>query len=156
MLDFLIFVGALFLFAGLVVVIKPPKKLTRKTGLIYLVIGAALGLGAVALSDSSESNADIAQAKAEREEDKRKGFHCLSAWDGSHPDLERFVEDRLVDPDSYEHIKTLVSPVSGIGTHNISMQFRARNGFGGMTIGSASAVITQEDCKIVTASIDGN
>ncbi|MBO6808421.1 hypothetical protein [Thalassospira sp.] len=156
MLDFLIFVGALFLFAGLVVVIKPPKKLTRKTGLIYLVIGASLGLGAVALSDSSESDAEIAHAKADREEEERKGFHCLSAWDGSYPDLERYVEDHLVDPDSYEHIETLISPVSDIGTHDVSMQFRARNGFGGMTIGSASAVITQEDCKIVTASIDQN
>lgn len=112
----------------------------------------AKGYSGVSEMETAEAQEAIRQANEER----RKGFHCLSAWDGSYAALERFVEERLGDPDSYEHIKTLVSPVSDIGTHNISMQFRARNGFGGMVIGTASAVITQDDCKIVTASIDGN
>jgi len=156
MLGFLTLFGAFLTIGGLIIVIKPPKNSNRKTGAIALALGLVLSFGGISLSESSKSDADIAQAKADREEEERKGFHCLSAWDGSYPDLERYVEDRLVDPDSYEHIKTLISPVSDIGTHNVSMQFRARNGFGGMTIGSASAVITQEDCKIVTASIDEN
>ncbi|WP_339860466.1 hypothetical protein [Thalassospira alkalitolerans] len=148
--------GFLFALYGLVFVIKPRKSIGRRGGAILLTVGVISLIGAGIYEDANTSESDVARAKEEREEEVRKGFHCLSSWDGSYPALERFVEERLGDPDSYEHIKTFVSPVSDIGTHNVAMQFRARNGFGGMTIGNASAVISQDGCKIVTASIDGN
>jgi len=106
--------------------------------------------------------ARLAEAKAEEQarlaaeeaEDKRKGFHCLSAWDGAYNELERYVEKRLRDPDSYEHIETRIAPVSESGTHLVYMQYRARNGFGGMTIGEAMAEITNEGCIMVSAVVE--
>ncbi|WP_412557566.1 hypothetical protein [Thalassospira sp. MIT1370] len=152
-------IGAFFTLGGIGAMFKPEKNITRKQGAIFAVVGiimVVVGWNWNSEEDAKREALETAARAAEKAEDRRKGFHCLSAWDGSQRDLERYVKDHLRDPDSYEHIKTLISPVSDIGTHNISMQFRARNGFGGMTIGSASAVITQEGCKLVTASIDGN
>lgn len=110
----------------------------------------AKGYSGVSEMEAAESQ----KAKQEEEEKHRKGFHCLSAWDGSQRDLEKYVKDHLRDPDSYEHIETRIAPVSDVGTHNVAMQYRARNGFGGMTIGSATGVITNDGCKLVTASVE--
>jgi len=86
---------------------------------------------------------------------------CFSAWDGSYFRLENYVEDRLKDPDSYEHIKTAygrkVETTYGAeesGTYVVHMQYRAKNSFGGYVIGNASAIIT-EDCKMLSASSSG-
>lgn len=79
---------------------------------------------------------------------------CFSAWDGSYFRLENYVEDRLKDPDSYEHIKTAYGRTEESGTYVVHMQYRAKNSFGGYVIGNASAIIT-EDCKMLSASSSG-
>ena len=45
-------------------------------------------------------------------EKKRKGFHCLSAWDGSHRGVKTYVEERMREPDSFEHIETRITPIN--------------------------------------------
>jgi hypothetical protein len=67
----------------------------------------------------------------------------FSFWDGSHDATERRVKERLVDPKSYEHIKT---------TYNvkddhllIKLRYRSRNGFGGMVTGTAFARVTFDE-----------
>ena len=90
--------------------------------------------------------------ESERQE-KRKGFHCLSPWDGSHRDLTRRVKGQLVDPDSFEHISTRVSPVSA-GIHTWRMTFRAKNGFGGMVVNAATGYYQNEGCGGTLVSID--
>ena len=90
-------------------------------------------------------------AEAER---KRKGFHCLSGWDGSHRGVKQTIEDRMRDPDSFEHIETRITPVNESGTHTLSMQYRARNGFGGMTNGIATATIQNSSCDYSITSIE--
>ena len=70
-------------------------------------------------------------------EDRRKGFHCLSAWDGSHREFVRLVKKRMNDPDSFEHVETRVTPVQNDGKHVITMQFRGRNAFGGIVKNTA-------------------
>ena len=86
---------------------------------------------------------------AQKAEDKRKGFHCLSAWDGSHREVVKNVKRSLNDPDSFEHDRTLVSPVSKEGTHNLTMHFRAKNAFGGYVRGTARATYTNAGCMHV-------
>ena len=38
-----------------------------------------------------------AEAQAEAE-DRRKGFHCLSQWDGAHTEFKRFVKSQMRNP----------------------------------------------------------
>lgn len=87
-----------------------------------------------------------AHKSAAAAEEKRQGFHCLSQWDGAHSSLKRAVKDSMRDPDSFEHIETRITPVSDEGTHVLFMEYRAKNGFGGMNIGTARAIIDNDDC----------
>ena len=98
---------------------------------------------------AAEAAAKVA-AEAAR---KRKGFHCLSAWDGSHRGVKKYVEERMRDPDSFEHIETRVTPVDENGRHTLVMKYRARNGFGGMTVGVALANYNNSDCSATITSI---
>lgn len=87
-----------------------------------------------------------AEILAEKAENKRKGFHCLSGWDGSHRLFKKEVESQMRDPDSFEHISTRVSPISPKGTHIAIMKYRARNGFGGMTNETAVGGYFNDGC----------
>jgi len=102
---------------------------------------------------------ELKRLKAEEEgreaaNKKRKGFHCLSAWDGSHRGVENYIKDRLKDPGSFEHIETRITPVSPEGTHSLTMKYRAKNGFGGYTVGAAVAVVSNEGCRATILSAE--
>lgn len=90
--------------------------------------------------------AERAEGLEERLSNRRKGLHCLSPVDGSHPDVVRVVKDRLADPDSFQHIKTLVFPADAMGRHRLLMTYRGRNGFGGMVRGRATAKLYGLSC----------
>ena len=55
--------------------------------------------------EQKTATAKVAKAKkvaaeaAAAAEKKRKGFHCLSSWDGSHRELKTYVEKRMREPD---------------------------------------------------------
>ena len=115
------------------------------------------------LSASVEARGrEQAAAAAERErqekqaklEERRKGFHCLSAWDGSHSDFKRAVKEMMRNPSSFEHIETRIAPVNDEGNHSLIMTYRAENGFGGMNTGQALATIRQSDCSYSIVSIE--
>lgn len=97
---------------------------------------------------SEEEQQEQAERAAEQAENRQRGFHCLSSWDGSHRDVVRQVEAMLQDPASFEHDETRVSPVSTNGTHNLVMEFRARTIFGGMARYTATATYGQ-NCRII-------
>lgn len=105
---------------------------------------------AAAAAKAAKEAADAA-ALAERQ---RKGFHCLSGWDGSHRAVKKYVEERMREPDSFEHIETRVTPVDDNGEHALIMQYRGRNAFGGMAIGVIAARIRNSDCHATIVSID--
>jgi hypothetical protein len=92
---------------------------------------------------------DKAKALAEQKESekKQKGFHCLSYYDGSHRSIVKYVEKNLRDPDSFEHIETKIWPVTPKGEHQLMMRYRAKNGFGGMTIGKVVATVKNSNCS---------
>lgn len=86
-------------------------------------------------------------------EERRKGFHCLSVWDGSNRDLVAQIKRRLNDDDSFEHVDTTITPVNAAGSHILKMEFRAANAFGAKMLLSAWARINPADCKAEIISV---
>lgn len=103
---------------------------------------------------AAEQQAAADAAEAEDAELRRKGFHCLSTWSGAHRGVVAAVKAQLRNPDSFEHIETRITPVSGEGAHQLFMDYRAENGFGGMTISTALAVVQQVDCAFLVTQME--
>jgi hypothetical protein len=101
-------------------------------------------------SKDKETSSEQLAADAEK---KQNGFHCLSTWDGSSRELYDAVKATLRDPSSMEHVETRIAPVAANGTHLITMQFRAKNGFGGMNVSKAVGRLRNSDCNIVDWNI---
>ena len=80
-------------------------------------------------------------------EEERKGFHCLSQWDGNHEGLEALVRDELNDPGSMKTYSTRITPVDENGYHTIIMDFGANNAFGGMVRNAAVGLVDNETCE---------
>lgn len=73
-------------------------------------------------------------------EHKEKVKQQFSKFDGSHYMLERYLKKHLKDPSSYDHIETRYSDQKD---HLIVLtKYRAKNGFGAMTIGMIKAKIS--------------
>jgi hypothetical protein len=104
----------------------------------------------VAKEAAREAEEVAKKAAVEEKEaaNRRSGFHCLSSWDGSHRRLVEWTKENLNDPGSFEHDETRIAPVTADGTHTIYMQYRARNGFGGMVRGTTVAKIQNEGCNL--------
>ena len=102
---------------------------------------------------AAEQAVKEATKAAEEAEDRRKGFHCLSKWDGNHEGLEALVRDQLNDPGSKETYSTKIAPVNNLGKHGIIMDFGARNAFGGMVRSTAMGWINSETCEAELTSI---
>lgn len=76
-------------------------------------------------------------------------FHCLSSWDGSLRELVSEVKENLREPDSFEHMETRVTRVDAVGVQEIIMRYRARNGFGGVSIEAARGRFRNSDCALL-------
>jgi hypothetical protein len=127
-----------------------PGPLTNVISLavLGLILYACLG------PEKTKSPAEIALARAKEADDRTAGFHCLTTWDGSHADFAYDVRSVMREPDSFEHIETRVTPVDDGGEHNIIMQYRARNGFGGMNVGEAIGTFRNSDCASTVISVE--
>jgi len=99
----------------------------------------------LASAADAEDRAERAAAASAEAEDRRKGFHCLSGWDGSNRSFVTQVERAMRNPDSFEHVETRISPVNE-GEHGVWMTFRAENGFGGLNVERMYARIDHESC----------
>lgn len=119
--------------------------------IFQFIVGLVAIAFLVSLCSSGEKGSS--SGKKDSAEDRRKGFHCLSAWDGSHRDFKKQVKEVMRDPDSFEHISTRVTPEKN-GEHTIIMEYRARNGFGGMNIGTALGTYSNATCKSVVLSVE--
>ena len=113
--------------------------------LIIIIVG-------VAMDDSSPENER--KRAAEEAEERRKGFHCLSTWDGHHDGLEELVKNQLNDPSSMEPHETRIAPVNELGQHTIFMDFGARNAFGGVVRNTATGWVDNETCEATLLAIN--
>ncbi|MEP9373861.1 hypothetical protein [Mesorhizobium sp. KR1-2] len=86
------------------------------------------------------------QATLERQ---RSGRHCLSSWDGSPRRLVAAVKGSLRNPSSFEHIASSITPRNERGEHEVVMEYRAQNGFGGVSLGVATALVRSADCSVI-------
>jgi hypothetical protein len=143
--------------------VKAQLKASNKDGLIgcAVILGVLLMIGMCSAANkptksAEELEAEAKLAKVEEETKRKSGFHCLSAWDGSHRGIVESVKKGLREPDSFEHIETVIGPVTDKGIHALSMKYRARNGFGGMNVGTVIASVRNSDCggEILLASDD--
>jgi hypothetical protein len=89
------------------------------------------------------------QAAADLERKQKSGELCESAWDGSVPNVIYAVKNMLRNPASFEHISTYVTAVDSKGLNEVTMSYRAQNGFGGMNEVFMVAKIRNSDCEVV-------
>jgi len=147
-------------------------KLWRSCWVGYICITATmLGVGRLSLVFKDPPTPEEIKIAAERQEtinraieekkvaeerevaeSRKKGFHCLSTWDGQNRSLERLVISAMNDPDSFDHVETLIGPKNKDGQHFIKMKYRGRNGFGGMVIESVSGYVSNNTCEITSIS----
>jgi hypothetical protein len=85
--------------------------------------------------------------KVQAEQNKIKGFHCLSAWDGSYRPLVETIKKYLKDPDSFKHRETTISPNNG-GIHVALMTYGAKNSYGGYVVEKAAARL-DSNCNLL-------
>lgn len=111
----------------------------------FVIVCLAILFG---LAFCQQSPEDKASAAAKEAAERQQGFHCLSKWDGANRDFVTAVTNSLREPSSFEHIETLISPLRE-GKHAVFMKYRARNGFGGMSVEDAAATIDPNTCKVI-------
>lgn len=87
-------------------------------------------------------------------EDRRKGFHCLSQWDGNHDGLESLVRDQLNDPGSLKTYETRIGRVAQENRHRIEMDLGATNLFGAMVRLTAYGWVDNATCKATLTSVE--
>ena len=117
------------------------------SGCVSLVM--LIGLIALVAHCSSSSTPTPQQTQADQakaEQDRKQGLHCLSGWDGSNRSLVDQVKRQLREPTSFEHVETDIQPEVN-GKHSITMEYRARNGFGGMDVATAEGTVDHETCE---------
>lgn len=117
--------------------------------LLFLISQCQASNEAEAKKEAVAEQQRATEARAEEAENRKKGFHCLSGWDGSFAPLVEAVKARLRDPDSFEHVETVVTPADNAGIHTAAMKYRAKNGFGGLNVEHAAATYRNRDCSAV-------
>lgn len=116
--------------------------------LVGFLILVFVGLFSDDPDDSDPKDTEPKTAEERRQERVEKAF---SAWDGAHRNLERYITERLKDPDSYEHIETRYVDQ---GEHVVVYtKYRAKNSFGGYVIQEAGAKAKLDGTLI---SVNGN
>ena len=120
-------------------------------------------LAALSIERTDETGATVAESTAmtvddypsapSAAEEKRKGFHCLSMWDGNNRDMEALIKQQLSDPGSMEVIGTRIVPVNEWQKHVIHVDFTARNAFGGRVRSTAIGSVDHETCAVTFIGI---
>lgn len=118
-------------------------KTARKAGMAGCGIIVAIPVIWIAMTLASGPSPE-AVARVARE--KQSGEYCLPA--GHSNAFTAAVKQKIREPDSLEPISTTIEP-SVEGEHRIRMTYRARNGFGGVSLGVAEGFVS-EDCDVAT------
>lgn len=91
---------------------------------------------------------EAAQVKfaQQRRVENKDGQMCLDRSGENQATIDALVPT-LREPDSFEHVSTMIGPVNSDGTHNLVMRYRAKNGFGGVSFGMTRAIVSNVDCS---------
>lgn len=110
---------------------------------------------AAALKEQTAERVAEEEERAAEEKERNSGLQCLNGWSGAYPALVDLVKPAMRNPDSFDHVETRITPRDGNGQHRVLMTFRAENGFGGMNIERALALVEGDDCRMISWEIDG-
>jgi len=111
-------------------------------GVLGIIIWQSIGDG------GDEGTTDPDAAIVAEAEQRQKGFHCLSQWDGANRSTVHQVKSALRNPDSFEHVETRITPLDKTtGEHHLGMTYRAQNGFGGMNVETTYARVNSATCE---------
>lgn len=116
-------------------------------GIVLLVVFSLL-VWTCSSGDSETIDTANSEKAVNEAEKRRKGFHCLSEWDGSNRSTVKQVERLLRNPESFEHVETKIAPVDEeTGEHGLAMTYRAENGFGGTNVETIYARVNNGSCE---------
>lgn len=93
-----------------------------------------------------------ARRQAAEARERELGLHCM-VIDRPKTVLRQEIIRRLRDPSSFDHIATRITPVNARGEHTMLVQFRARNGFGGLGVQVATLTL-DTNCRVKTISFN--
>ena len=101
-----------------------------------------------------EPSEQEAPVETDKTEDQKiaDGTHCVDGWDDSFPPLKAAVKEELRNPRSFEHVRTVWTPVGKGGKFGLIMTYRAQNGFGGMNVENIGALVDAKTCQFRIAS----
>ncbi len=140
------------------VVSKPspliPTQWSRNTWIIVTGSLLVIVVIAIVIPTMGQSEEEKAASAVEEAENKRKGFHCLNAWDGNHDGIEALIRAQLSDLGSMETHQTRIAPVDEYGEHVIFVDFSAKNAFGGRVRYEAGGFIDNETCEARLVTIE--
>lgn len=84
----------------------------------------------------------------EAAEQKRKVASCISSWSGQISALSNEVKDSLHNPHAFEHVAT--EPLDpNPDNNNVTMTFRAENGFGALRSWTVNARVNPDSCDVI-------
>lgn len=84
----------------------------------------------------------------EAAEEKRKVASCIGGWSGQVSALSDEVKNSLHNPHAFEHVATeLLDP--NPDNNNVTMTFRAENGFGALRSWTVNARIDPGSCDVI-------
>jgi hypothetical protein len=95
---------------------------------------------------AKEAEAGRVQYAQRRRVENKDGQMCLDGSGENQATVDALVPT-LREPDSFEHVSTMIGPVNQDGTHKLVMRYRAKNGFGGVSFGTTKAVVSNVDCS---------
>ena len=131
---------------------SPQSETTKSAPIIdgpVLTIGPDMEQLKKEQEEKAKKEEAIAKAEAvKKAAERRKGFHCLSAWDGSHRQTVKLIKKNLKDPKSFEHIETRITPVEN-GSHIVFTKYRAKNSFGGYVVETQPSAISNATCQLL-------
>lgn len=124
-------------------------------GRLAVAIGTSGGCGTSRRGGVGTPLAGDRGKPAERVEERRKGYCCLSPWDGNHDTLEKNpVRLRLNDLGCVKTARTLAGP-SKAGIDQIRLYLPAKTACGGRVGAIAVVTFRNDDCRTTLARIAG-
>ena len=102
------------------------KNINIYERLIFLDLDNIKFYDKLAFYKDKKEASERAIERAKEAEKRRTGVHCLSAFSGAHSGVKDSVKRSLRDPDSFEHIKTLIFPLRKDMTHLFTHEIQSK------------------------------
>lgn len=145
------------------------KTVAGEVGCLAAIVAVAaipfLGMASCSNQMAESNRAAAEHAKIQQAADEaayqqsvRTGAVCEDGPNGLNTAFQLNVMRRLKDPDSFQHIRSVIVPSGKSGQYDAFMQFRSKNSFGGYTVGSAVGTLYVAErgvCEVRSFNVEG-